>query len=112
KLLAVFDREAGLEPNIVTLTRWKELGAAYDVLARAFCIAYRNSPRSTRTSDANSFKSGFVRFLVESGLQINCPDDVPAGIGNAFVEYLNAKVDDELRFSLNTQHNYHKSYKK
>lgn len=112
KLLAVFDREAGLEPNIVNLTRWKELGAAYDVLARAFCIAYRDSARSTRTSDANSFTSGFVRFAVESGLQINCPDDVPAGIGNAFVGYLNAKVDDELRFSLNTQHNYHKSYKK
>lgn len=56
--------------------------------------------------------NGFITFARESGLQINSPEDVPPGIGNAFVRFLDGRIGDEKRFSINTQLNYHKTYKK
>lgn len=112
KMVAVFDREAGLEPNIVNLTRWKQIGAAAPIFAQAYCLAFRYDARSTRSSSANNFISGFVKFARENQIEINSPNDVPEGIGNAFVEFLDAIEDGKKRFSINTQLNYHKTYKK
>ncbi|MBD3682685.1 hypothetical protein H3005_12520 [Stenotrophomonas sp. Br8] len=96
----------------MNLTRWKQIGAAAPIFAQAYCLAFRYDARSTRSSSANNFISGFVKFARENQIEINSPGDVPEGIGNAFVEFLDATEEGKKRFSINTQLNYHKTYKK
>lgn len=98
-------------PSSVNLTRWLSIGDAARDFAEAFARTYADKKQAGRYAASQGFASGALKYMIENGIVINSPTDLPLDFISTLRDHFK-RTDEATRHPIlapNTQSNYLKS---